>query len=320
MALSAFFLMFFLLQHLTINMTSVFSAELFNQLSHFMGTNPVVQFLLQPVLMFGVVFHFVMGFILELKNNKARVVKYAKNNSAANSSWFSRNMIWSGLFILFFMVFHFKDFWVPEMIYKYVEFKPEDPNRYYEEVVHMFESPLRVGVYVLAFVFLTLHLLHGFSSAFQSVGANNKYTVDMTGLYMEAAIWFIYSLNTTEIVFYAFYFSKFIDAGRLHNMYPLLSNSSNKQTNTCRSNTLTNTVHKVIPCVSNKTCDTIPSIAEPTKKCHHINNEGHRELNGRQVNCFTTWLNFQEFPLTHQFKLPHLLVIVYTPTCRIFWH
>ncbi|MEL6557389.1 MAG: succinate dehydrogenase cytochrome b subunit [Bacteroidota bacterium] len=176
MALSAFFLMFFLLQHLTINLTSVFSAELFNQLSHFMGTNPVVQFLLQPVLMFGVIFHFVMGFILELKNNKARVVKYAKNNSAANSSWFSRNMIWSGLFILFFMLFHFKDFWVPEMIYKYVEFKPEDPNRYYAEVVHMFESPLRVGVYVLAFVFLTLHLLHGFSSAFQSVGANNKYT------------------------------------------------------------------------------------------------------------------------------------------------
>ncbi len=176
MALSAFFLMFFLLQHLTINLTSVFSEELFNELSHFMGTNPVVQFALQPVLIIGVVFHFVMGFILELKNNKARVVKYAKNNSAANSSWFSRNMIWSGLFILFFLIFHFKDFWVPEMIYKYVDFKDANPTRYYEEVVHMFEKPLRVGVYVLAFVFLSLHLLHGFNSAFQSVGANNKYT------------------------------------------------------------------------------------------------------------------------------------------------
>ncbi len=176
MALSAFFLMVFLLQHLTINLTSVFSEELFNELSHFMGTNPVVQFILQPVLIFGVVFHFVMGFALEIKNKKAREVSYAKNNGSANSSWFSRNMIWSGLFILFFLIFHFKDFWVPEMVYKYVQFKPSDPNRYYHEVVEMFHSPLRVGVYILAFVFLTLHLLHGFSSAFQSVGANNKYT------------------------------------------------------------------------------------------------------------------------------------------------
>ena len=34
----------------------------------------------------------------------------------------------------------------------------------------------RVALYVISFVFLALHLLHGFDSAFQSVGANNKYT------------------------------------------------------------------------------------------------------------------------------------------------
>ena len=62
MALSAFFLMIFLIIHLSVNITSVFSAELFNELSHFMGTNPMVQYALQPVLIFGVVFHFVMGF------------------------------------------------------------------------------------------------------------------------------------------------------------------------------------------------------------------------------------------------------------------
>ena len=67
MSLSALFLMVFLLQHFAINITSVFSDSLFNQLSHFMGTNPLVQFGLQPVLIFGVVFHFIMGFVLELK-------------------------------------------------------------------------------------------------------------------------------------------------------------------------------------------------------------------------------------------------------------
>ena len=114
MALSAFFLMFFLIIHLSVNITSVFSEELFNTLSHFMGTNPVVQIALQPVLIFGVVFHFVMGFILEIKNKKAIGVSYAKNNGGANSTWMSRNMIYSGLVILAFLVLHFADFPCPK--------------------------------------------------------------------------------------------------------------------------------------------------------------------------------------------------------------
>lgn len=176
MALSAFFLMFFLLQHFAINITSVFSAEVFNELSHFMGTNPLVQFVLQPVLLFGVVFHFVMGFVLEIRNKNARAVSYAKNNGAANSTWMSRNMIWSGLAILAFMVLHFIDFWFPEINHKYIAMLPEDPNRYFHELQHKFLSPIRVGAYVIAFFFLAMHLLHGFNSAFQSMGANNKYT------------------------------------------------------------------------------------------------------------------------------------------------
>ncbi|MCO4806529.1 MAG: succinate dehydrogenase, partial [Flavobacteriales bacterium] len=59
MALSGFFLLFFLLQHLAINALSLISADLFNAASHFMGTNPLVQFALQPVLAFGVFFHLI---------------------------------------------------------------------------------------------------------------------------------------------------------------------------------------------------------------------------------------------------------------------
>jgi len=181
MALSALFLMFFLLQHFAINILSVFSEDAFNSASHFMGTFWAVQYLLQPVLILGVLFHFIMGFVLEIKNNKARAISYAKNNGAANSSWMSRNMIWSGLAILAFMVLHFIDFWIPEMNYKYIEVLPEDPTRYYHELVEKFHSPIRVGAYVVAFIFLALHLLHGFNSAFQSVGANNKYTKGLKG-------------------------------------------------------------------------------------------------------------------------------------------
>ena len=175
MALSALFLIIFLLIHVTVNITSLFSENVFNELSHFMGTNFLIQFLMQPVLIFGVVFHFVMGFVLELKNRGSRSVKYFKYNGAANASWMSRNMAVSGGVILAFIVLHFIDFWFPEMNHKYIEFLPEDPTRYFGELQHKFTNPLRVGAYVIAFVLLALHLLHGFQSAFQSVGLN-KYT------------------------------------------------------------------------------------------------------------------------------------------------
>jgi succinate dehydrogenase / fumarate reductase cytochrome b subunit len=188
MALSGLFLVVFLLQHFIINLTSVFSEEVFNEISHFMGNNPLVQFVLQPVLIFGVLFHFMMGFVLDIKNRKARSQGYAQNNGAANSSWMSRNMILSGITILSFLVLHFIDFWFPEMNYKYVQSLPEDPNRYFEEMVHKFENVIRVIAYVVSFFFLMLHLLHGFSSSFQSVGLNNKYTRGIKGFTLAFSI------------------------------------------------------------------------------------------------------------------------------------
>ena len=175
MAISAIFLMIFLLQHFIINITSVFSEDIFNMLSHFMGTNFLVQFILQPILIAGVLFHFIMGFYLEIQNRKAAKYEYQKVKGSANSTWMSRNMITSGLVILAFLVLHFIDFWVPEMNHKYIEFLPEDPNRYFKHLVHKFESPLRVALYCLAFVLLALHLLHGFTSSLRSMGTNKSY-------------------------------------------------------------------------------------------------------------------------------------------------
>ena len=172
MAISGIFLIIFLLQHFIINITSVFSESIFNQFSHFMGTNFVVQFIAQPILILGVVFHFVMGFVLDFKNRTSRKIKYVKYKGDANASWMSRNMIVSGLVVLSFLGLHFYDFWIPEMNYKYVEFLPDDPNRYYDELTHKFEDLTKVVIYVISFGFLSLHLLHGFSSSFQSLGLN----------------------------------------------------------------------------------------------------------------------------------------------------
>lgn len=176
MALSGLFLISFLALHVSLNMVSVFSADAFNTASHFMGYNPLIQFVMQPVLAFGVIFHFIMGFVLELQNRKARPIAYAKNNGAANSSWTSRNMIVSGLVVLAFFGLHFYDFWFPEIGYKYIDGMAPDETRYYPELVAKFADPVRTGLYCLAFILLALHLWHGFASSFQSVGFNNKYS------------------------------------------------------------------------------------------------------------------------------------------------
>ena len=145
-------------------------------LTSYLTLNLLVQFALQPVLIFGVVFHFVMGFVLEIRNRRARQISYIKYNGSANSTWMSRNMIFSGLAILAFIGLHFIDFWIPEINTKYIVGDMSGTHnggfRYYPELVEKFHNPIRVGAYVIAFVFLALHLMHGFASAFQSMGAS----------------------------------------------------------------------------------------------------------------------------------------------------
>jgi succinate dehydrogenase / fumarate reductase cytochrome b subunit len=176
MALSGLFLVFFLGQHFVINITSVIAPDTFNSWSHFMGYNPLVQYVLQPILIAGVIIHFVMGIALEIRNNRARNIKYTQYRGSTNAPWISRNMIVTGLVVLAFLGLHFYDFWIHEMNYKYIAVNPEDPTRYYAETVEKFKPVLRTVIYVISFGLLSLHLLHGFASSFQTMGVNNKYS------------------------------------------------------------------------------------------------------------------------------------------------
>jgi len=174
MALSGIFLVIFLTQHLLINLTSIIpdQGKTFNAVSHFMGYNPFVQFILQPILMFGVCFHFILGLVIEFKNRKN------KSNYAIlgiKSSWVSRNMITTGLVILGFLFLHLYDFFIPEINYKYIAALDLDNHRYFEELVHKFHGNLaRTLLYCISFFFLGLHLLHGLSSSLQTMGLQKK--------------------------------------------------------------------------------------------------------------------------------------------------
>ncbi len=176
MALSGLFLVIFLTQHFVINITSVIAPGTFNEWSHFMGYNPLVQFIAQPILIGGLIVHFAMGIILEFQNRAARPVKYAKFAGHKNASWISRNMIITGLVVLAFLGLHMYDFWVHEMTVKYIDVQPEDPTRYMPELQEKFVDTVRVVIYVISFVLLAMHLFHGFQSSFQTMGVSNKYT------------------------------------------------------------------------------------------------------------------------------------------------
>ena len=76
-----------------------------------------------------------------------------------------------------FLALHFYDFWIPEIKDKFIDGKWDEPTKYYPHLEHKFHDLWRVVIYCVSFVFLSLHLLHGFQSSFQSAGLNHsKYT------------------------------------------------------------------------------------------------------------------------------------------------
>lgn len=190
MALSGLFLISFIVTHLLINSFSLGwwwdGEELFNQGSHFMAHNPVIQ-IMQYVLAAGFLIHIILGIILTLKNNAARPNNYAFNKPSANSGISSRSMIWSGLLVMLFIFLHLKDFFLdlkfPGVFGDALTKKQYDHDgvmvMYQNDfsLMDLFVEPVYVIIYVLSFIALGIHLNHGFQSAFQSLGANNsKYT------------------------------------------------------------------------------------------------------------------------------------------------
>lgn len=82
-------------------------------------------------------------------------------------SYASRTMIWGGIAILLFVVYHLLHLTWGTV---HADFIPGDA---YHNVLIGFQSPVVTGVYLLALVALALHLYHGVWSAFQTLGVNN---------------------------------------------------------------------------------------------------------------------------------------------------
>lgn len=173
-ALSGMFLMVFLIVHLGVNLTLLCGADTYNAAAHWMGTNPAI-LAMRPVLVLGVVLHLVISAWLWLANLRARPQRYAMVDPAGGSTWAGRNMLVLGALILLFLILHIASFSIPMTFGEVdkVEVSGTLVKDAYTLVTGQFGIWWYSAIYVVAVVFLGLHLSHGFQSAFQTLGLSD---------------------------------------------------------------------------------------------------------------------------------------------------
>ena len=166
--------MMFLMVHLTINSLLLFGdGELFNEAANFMSSNPIMK-VIEPILAIGFILHIIYASYLTLKNLMARPQTY-KVASKTKVSWASKNMFILGGLILTFLVIHLANFFWKIKFGSIPVVEGTEIHDVYGLVAGLFKGYWWYDVlYILGAIFLFLHLTHGFWSAFQSLGWDNK--------------------------------------------------------------------------------------------------------------------------------------------------
>jgi succinate dehydrogenase / fumarate reductase cytochrome b subunit len=171
-AFTGFFLIAYLIVHAAINAFIFFNdnGETFNTVASFMLHNYVIR-ILEVGLFAGFVLHIVQGLIIWKQNNSARKIGYKKQNYLKEINWNSRVMGWLGTFILLFLVMHLYHFWINTKSELY--FHGPEINLY-GQMKEIFTNPVWFVLYMIGLASLLFHLLHGFKSAFETFGINNR--------------------------------------------------------------------------------------------------------------------------------------------------
>lgn len=179
MSITGLFLMLFLLVHLGTNLLlMVGDGEMYNKAAHLLTSTPLFK-VIEIVLALGFIFHIIYATILTLKNQKTRPVKYAHSGSNHLTSWSSKNMYILGFAIFAFLIVHLINFFLK------IKFGEVPLVSYDGGITQMHNTFQLVSqffvaywwynvIYIISAILLGLHLSHGFWSAFQTVGLNNK--------------------------------------------------------------------------------------------------------------------------------------------------
>ncbi|HLP38866.1 succinate dehydrogenase cytochrome b subunit [Lacibacter sp.] len=187
MGLTGLFLITFLIVHVSIN-ACVFAdlvnpddnGQMFNKAAHFMGSTVLIR-IMEVGLMAGILLHIIQGYMLELQNRQTRSVGYDVSMGSKGSKWYSRSMGLLGTLLLLFFVLHFSHFWVPARFTHAgldipVNYNGVDMHDMFGLMKVTFSELWVVIAYLIGCFSLFWHLMHGFQSAFRTVGvSNNRY-------------------------------------------------------------------------------------------------------------------------------------------------
>lgn len=188
MSLTGLFLIVFLIVHCYVN-AQVFrndGGQTFNAYAHFMGTDYIIRTVEIGLFVFLFI-HIIQGLALYFKNRSTRTVRYTVNAAGSKSSpWYSRSMALLGTLILMFLVLHLSKFWAPN---RFSQTIGEGELPLYEMMKAEFSVLWVVIVYILGCISLAWHLVHGFYSAFQTLGLGMfKYKAFIKGVGVAFAI------------------------------------------------------------------------------------------------------------------------------------
>lgn len=177
MSLTGLFLIVFLLVHLIGNLQLLIpdDGKTFNVYAKFMTSNPLIKFV-SIGLYAGILLHAVQGLLIWFQNKNAKGSKYAVSTND-NGSWMSKNMALLGTLILFFLCVHMGDFWYKMKFtdnLAMVNYDGVEMKDLYKRVSIAFSQTWIVIVYIIGLVALALHLIHGFQSAFTTLGLRHK--------------------------------------------------------------------------------------------------------------------------------------------------
>ena len=196
MAVSGLFLVLYVLVHLAGNLGVFSGRDAFNSYAALLHSVPKLLWVLRLVLIASFVLHVVISIRLSMHNRRARGVQaYARRRWQA-TSMASRTMLWAGLLLLAFLLFHLAHLmwgWVYPDHARLTD--AQGRPDVYAQVVLGFQNVWVVLFYVLAQVVLFMHLSHGFNSAGHTLGLNSvgSRVLRVSGVVVSVAIFVLYT-------------------------------------------------------------------------------------------------------------------------------
>jgi len=197
MAVSGCVLFLFVVGHLLGNLQIFLGADVINRYGHFLQSNPELIWPARIVLLAMVGLHIWAAVKLTMENRAARPVAYAQYEVVA-ASYASRTMFMSGLIILVFIIYHLLHFTVQVQQINFtgesfIDFHDaQQRHNIFKMMVVGFSNLWVSGFYLLGMGLLCLHLSHGVSSMFQSIGWKNKAFGPLLDRFARAAAFVIF--------------------------------------------------------------------------------------------------------------------------------